>query len=647
MIVRDEATMIDACLASVRGLVSEMIVVDTGSTDDTRERARRAGAKVFDAVWTDDFSHARNLSLAHATGDWILVLDADERLHGADFATVKRLLERGAFDCAMLSLHDAEATSSSPADVVAGRARLGEPQRVPRLIRRDRHLRYVGAIHEDLGPWIVQRQRRVASLDLDIVHYGATAELYADRGKFERNVRLLAKLAAAAPQDPTPLGYLSHQYLQNGRTDEALRAADEGWRRLRFVEGAPGYRPSVLRLTEARAQLQLTLGDVRGALETVQRARRIEGAHCDLDFLAGYALELLAATERDPSAREGFLRSAERCFRACVASAGVVHFQSFVIGATGWAAWTRLGSVALQLEELEKAGDAFRRSLALRPDGVEARLGLLEVTLHQAGGQAALGVVGDLSSDPQVRATPDFWILAAAACEVIGALDDMATFLAQARAQTATYVAGFRRRLHAERVASLAMYRGSPMAASGLVGAIGSIAARSSVAPVDVGAWPSKLPVVRILVRNLSATGRISLATPFLEPRANVIVPGLSAHVRQIADELGIVLDRPPSTSRIEVRGSDAEFVASLLSSHPRLERKVFVVAEDAKGGADARIVDAGVSRASEPIAVTRVSRSALFLDPVVECDRLLATLGEGDARPLVRYLAAIFSSAA
>jgi glycosyltransferase involved in cell wall biosynthesis len=66
MIVRDEAAMIDACLASVKGLVSEMIVVDTGSRDDTRERARRAGAKVFDAPWRDDFAWARNESIARA-----------------------------------------------------------------------------------------------------------------------------------------------------------------------------------------------------------------------------------------------------------------------------------------------------------------------------------------------------------------------------------------------------------------------------------------------------------------------------------------------------------------------------------------------------------------------------------------------------
>ena len=79
LIVKDEAAMLPAFLANVSGLWDELIAVDTGSVDATAELLRHAGAKVLHRPWTHDFAAARNHSLDAASGDWILVLDADER----------------------------------------------------------------------------------------------------------------------------------------------------------------------------------------------------------------------------------------------------------------------------------------------------------------------------------------------------------------------------------------------------------------------------------------------------------------------------------------------------------------------------------------------------------------------------------------
>lgn len=78
MIVRNEAHFLRRCLQSVEGLVDEMVIVDTGSTDDTVAIAREFTERVSTFTWCDDFSAARNYSLELAQGDWILVLDADE-----------------------------------------------------------------------------------------------------------------------------------------------------------------------------------------------------------------------------------------------------------------------------------------------------------------------------------------------------------------------------------------------------------------------------------------------------------------------------------------------------------------------------------------------------------------------------------------
>ena len=93
MIVRNEAQNLPGCLAPVHDLVDEIIVVDTGSTDRTPEIAREWGAQVFDFCWIDDFSAARNESLRHATGDYILWLDADDRLDSENVRRLESLLD--------------------------------------------------------------------------------------------------------------------------------------------------------------------------------------------------------------------------------------------------------------------------------------------------------------------------------------------------------------------------------------------------------------------------------------------------------------------------------------------------------------------------------------------------------------------------
>ena len=84
MIVKNEADCLSRCLESMKGLVDEIIIVDTGSTDNTVEIAKQYGAVIKTYQWNNDFSQARNYSLSLATKEWILVLDADEYLRPED-----------------------------------------------------------------------------------------------------------------------------------------------------------------------------------------------------------------------------------------------------------------------------------------------------------------------------------------------------------------------------------------------------------------------------------------------------------------------------------------------------------------------------------------------------------------------------------
>jgi glycosyltransferase involved in cell wall biosynthesis len=93
MIARNEASNIRNALASVAGLFDEIVIVDNGSTDRTREIAAELGAKVPEFPWTDDFSAARNAALDWATGDYAFWLDADDVIDPPERETPLRLLE--------------------------------------------------------------------------------------------------------------------------------------------------------------------------------------------------------------------------------------------------------------------------------------------------------------------------------------------------------------------------------------------------------------------------------------------------------------------------------------------------------------------------------------------------------------------------
>lgn len=213
MIVRDEERFLDGCLRSLRDLVDEIVVVDTGSSDATLAIARSHGAQVSEFAWCDDFSAARNAALERASGDWILYIDADERVVDGDRSTLAPLLD----DPAVAAL------------TVRFRAQLAvTPYREHRLFRRRPDVRFRGLIHEthlpDLFAVCDREGLRLEHSPLSIEHLGYEGDL---AHKHRRNLPLLrARLA----RDP---GHVySHWHLGAtlaGAGDEA--AAEEAWRR--------------------------------------------------------------------------------------------------------------------------------------------------------------------------------------------------------------------------------------------------------------------------------------------------------------------------------------------------------------------------------------------------------------------------------
>jgi tetratricopeptide (TPR) repeat protein len=425
LITRDEEAMLPACLASVRGAVDQVVVVDTGSADRTREVARAAGALVLERPWDDDFSAPRNLAARHATGAWILVLDADERLAAGAGPALRQAVRGAAFDVGMVRLHNASARGDAEAAVLSGAARRGPVLLLPRLVRRTPELEWTGAIHENVGEWLLRRRGARAVVPVDLVHYGYVFDPQLARRKQERNVALLRRRIELDPDDVTPHGYLALELLEAGRAEEAGPVLEAAWGRL---GRQPPYR-CFARVAVARAILALRRADGAGAVEAARVGQARNGGHPDFDYLRGVGLEIEAM--RAGGASEGGAR--------LLAEAEAAHLVALrrlreegpfeFLGAVSEArALVQLGAVRYLRRSAAEALRAYGEALRVEPESAAARVGAAEVLVDLGDPRKALQMV-----EPALGAQPDGWLVAACAAERLGAREDARAFLARAR----------------------------------------------------------------------------------------------------------------------------------------------------------------------------------------------------------------------
>jgi glycosyltransferase involved in cell wall biosynthesis len=179
MIVRNEAERLERCLASVAGFVDEMVLLDTGSTDDTVAIAERCGAVVHHLSWPGDFAPARNEALKHVTGDWVLVLDADEVLSAQAQEPLRQLMADADVLLINLLRHELGAAQAPYSNV-------------SRLFRRHPAIswnrRYHAMVDDSVAALLAREPRwRVADCPVPaLLHDGYRPELLASGHKAQR-----------------------------------------------------------------------------------------------------------------------------------------------------------------------------------------------------------------------------------------------------------------------------------------------------------------------------------------------------------------------------------------------------------------------------------------------------------------------------
>ena len=283
MIVKNEQEYLPGCLESVKDIADEIVIVDTGSTDSTVQIAQRFGAKVYRYKWSDDFAAARNESLKYCTGDWVLYLDADERLAPE---SVQHLLsyisqaeaEVGALICLI----------ESPHSLINGGSEMHRGG-YPRLFRNYGYpnISFRGRVHEQITPSLIDLKKSIAISDIKIIHLGYNQSREVMEQKIKRNYSMLL-----AHVNEEPLN--GYAWFQLGQTLGQMNLKKEAEDAIRFAIDCGDLADSIM--ASAAATLSQFCGDRRDFAEALTWAEKsLEKAPNQVygNVLKAYALHFL------------------------------------------------------------------------------------------------------------------------------------------------------------------------------------------------------------------------------------------------------------------------------------------------------------------------------------------------------------------
>lgn len=366
MIVKNEGANLARCLNSVNGIVDEIIIVDTGSSDNTTQIALDYGAKVHVRPWTENFSDARNASLDLATGEWILFLDADEELGPGSGEALHRI-----------ATVDGAGNGTEAGTVMEGFFvkiinYIGSdgwvetcPDLVFRLFRNRPDYRFRGAIHEQIVDVILERNREArfkVEDGISIIHYGYLDGEVHTKNKKDRNLGIIQKELEAHPHNRLLRYHFGVELFRAQRYTEAAQV---------FTQAANGIDPNTIYLPKLLRYLVLShqaAGQLQQALETALLGLKFFPDYADLHYYAG----LVQMDLKQYGAAEKSLQ------QAVSMPEQPPQYASFG-GMRGFRAYYQLGKIANAFLQFEEALKYYILSLRDNPQFTPALESIVQI----------------------------------------------------------------------------------------------------------------------------------------------------------------------------------------------------------------------------------------------------------------------------
>jgi len=389
MIVRDSARTLPACLESIRPWVDEMVIVDTGSVDETPRIVESFGGRLFHFPWCDDFSAARNESLRHARGDWLFWMDSDDTIPPECGRQLRGLIDREVPPNVLGFVVQVHCPGGS--EEGDGESDVTAVDHV-KLFRNRPDLRFDGRIHEQILPAIRRLGGEVAWTDLYVVHSGSDQSRAAQEKKRQRDLRLLELELAERPEHPFTLFNLGMTHVHGSRFDEAADYLRRGIAR---------SGPDESHLRKAYALLvyaEMRLNHHEAALEACGRGRAMFPGDAELRFRQGVLLHEL-----------GRLEEARQAYLDVLDNREERHFASVDRGLAGFKARQNLAVVASDMGDLVEAERQWREVVREAPRYRPGWRGLGETLVRRGRFAEAESLAEELLRDRPLRA--EGWLL--------------------------------------------------------------------------------------------------------------------------------------------------------------------------------------------------------------------------------------------
>jgi FkbM family methyltransferase len=380
MIVRDNARTIEAALESIKPWVDEIIVVDTGSKDDTPGIAKRLGARVFHFPWCDDFSAARNESLRHARGQWIFWMDSDDTIDDINGRKLRELIRQA--DPSMMGfvaqVHCPGAGDDGDTDITV-------VDHV-KLFRNFPHLRFDGRIHEQIIPALRRAGGDIAWTDLFVVHSGYDHTPEGQEKKKQRDLRILHLELKERPEHPFTLFNLGMTYAD---IDQYAEAVDFLNRSIKHSEKTESHlRKAFAILVYSYSQL----GQDQDAWEACRKGLDLFPKDLELRFRKAILLH-----------GAGRFQEAVETYQNVLEEPDERHFTSVIEGIRGFKTWHNLAAVYMDLGDFTRAEEQWRRVVEEVPRYRLGWRGLGEILVLQGKEEEARGLADQLLANPRLR----------------------------------------------------------------------------------------------------------------------------------------------------------------------------------------------------------------------------------------------------
>lgn len=289
MIVKNEERVLEACLSSAKPYFDEIIIVDTGSKDRTKEIAANYADKLVDFKWVDSFSAARNESLRHATSDWIFWMDADDTLPIHTGEAIRNAAQNAPPD-----IHGFVVPVQFVNEGPASGTRVDHVK----LIRRLPGLEFEGRIHEQILPSLSQHGGRIGRLQALVLHSGYDSSPEGQARKRKRDAKLLKLDLKDNPDHPFRLFNQGMTHHYNGEHAGAVRWLDK-------CLAVSGQESHVRKVYAMKAVSLWILGRHEEALKTLDEGIERVGNDPELRFQQG---RMLTELSRPAEAKAAYLQ---------------------------------------------------------------------------------------------------------------------------------------------------------------------------------------------------------------------------------------------------------------------------------------------------------------------------------------------------